>query len=132
MVEQSKNDSLIFKYMFRFIDKDVGDIEYISLTANRKDYNIKTIKVKKITQWKIAKKDYTNEKDKTCMFPIFTWITANSSQPVFINTNKTCLPQKEIGKRKAIRGLHGSKSIEWDNSTAGQGRLFLLLYNKNI
>ena len=106
------------KCKYSFHDKNIGNIEYISLfldkTVGIADYwYVDYVRIKKFDQ---------DGKPMNCdiHFPFFSWITEDHETILTVSTNKTVIPQKDTKVRQVARAHQTKKDlIGWHHSLKG-------------
>ena len=99
---------------FSLKDKDVGEIEYLSLMISSKLALVEGFEDSWYLDFIIVQKDPPNGDSST--FPFYQWVTKdNHGKPFIIATNKTCIPHKDTSVRIADgrRAQQTNKSVEW-------------------
>ena len=99
---------------FLLKDKDVGEIEYLSLMVSSKVALVKGYEDSWYLDFIIVEKDPSEGGSST--FPFYQWVTKdNHGKPFIIATNRTCIPHKDASVRTSDgrRAQQTNQSVEW-------------------
>ena len=107
-----ENKKSIDTYEFEIENIDVGNIQNISMTVPENDEKV-IFFLEKI----IVKRNQSSTE-----FPIYEWITNETSATHIFTSNKTSLPQKDTEYRKRARLLQtrtSKQSLNWSHAISG-------------
>ena len=100
------------KYEFEIENEDVGNIHYISMTVPENDDKVVFFLEKIIIE----------KNQSTMEFPVFEWITNDTTATHIFTSNKTCLPQNENEFRKRARLVQtrvNKQGLNWSHAIQG-------------